>query len=242
MTGEVWQLCEALARVPKSDRACMKRVVLETFTAVRDTGDEFAEELSEGSGGGWDAFDDFDEVTGEIIPCAEGADDDAEMTERERAQAEAAVALVRMVQRLLRRVCRTIGAAAPDLAPFSVRRLDEAVAAAEAMVSKVTDLGMCLYTPVDAEGLKKHAAELAEMAEAVGAGLSSPLEAGEDADVAASAEDTLSAGLDMLSVVGVTDDVSDELAKEQKELRARMEGVSGAAASLLNLILKDGEA
>lgn len=229
LTGKIWSLCEDAEKLPRSERLFYLRLIFQTFTTLRDTADEFAEELEENDDsdvGGWGSFDESDEEP---------------MSEKERVITSAVVQLVRMSQRLVRRVYQLVKVTGNTCQPYSIAAIDVAVGQLKDLINSVTDLGMCLYRPLNIPGIVSFSSEVVKVAIHVGEcflveGKTKICDKSADGDC----PDSLSSHLTKLSITAddITNDSStnEKINTERKELLIRIHALQEAATHVQKVI------
>jgi hypothetical protein len=141
--GLVTEYCKRFKmRIPKSDKIACKRFVMSSILQIKDTAEEFQQSIS------GEEDDDMFFIGDDL------GDGDAEkevMTEKEKLTIGCAVKVFRRSQRL----CKTYAQACVSLPDsFNKSQTDLAnslVELSSKLVSAVTDMGCCLYIPIEKE-------------------------------------------------------------------------------------------
>lgn len=167
--GLVTEYCKRFKmRIPKSDKVACKRFVMKSILQIKDTADEFQQSLSSNETGDDDdlLMDDMFLIGDEDF-CDDG-EAKKEMTESERFTIESAVKVFRRCQRLSKTYAQACVSLPDSLNKAQTKLANNLVELSQQLLSVVTDLGCCLYVPIEKESkdeIANHAKKLKEFAD-----------------------------------------------------------------------------
>ncbi|XP_057703084.1 cyclin-D1-binding protein 1 homolog [Corythoichthys intestinalis] len=156
-TGGVWSACDRFSHLPKDNKAAVLLLLSGQSGIVKDAIEELEQALSE-------THDPF----GDVLDNEEDGDEprgnrDTYWSERDRRVVAACRGLMKAAAACLKKMTTAVRAHGDARVPHLVEQLDDLVDGSMEISPGVDDLALCLYPPVDYNGVENNVSKLAAL-------------------------------------------------------------------------------
>lgn len=157
--GLVSEYCKRLKmRIPKSEKTACKRFIMSSILQIKDTAEEFQQNISDEKN---------DEDLGFEDDLFFGDDgEEKKITANEKSIIAIAVKVFRRCNRLVKTHCQACVALPDSLSKSQTKLADSFVEQSNKILSTITDIGCCLYIPINKEScdeIKTHCESMLQL-------------------------------------------------------------------------------
>ncbi|XP_020783085.2 cyclin-D1-binding protein 1 homolog [Boleophthalmus pectinirostris] len=156
-TGTVWSACDRFDSLPKDNKAALLVVISGEVGVIKDAIEEIEEALSE-------AQDPFGDILDDVIEGAEPrGNQDTYWSEQDRRVIGPCQGLMKASAACLRKLTAAVRSNADVNGAQSLAQLDDLADVSKDISPGVDDLALCLYPPMDYNGVENNASKLASI-------------------------------------------------------------------------------
>lgn len=156
-TGGVWVACDRFVQLPKDNKAAVLVVLSEQIGVVKDALEEIEQAVSE-------AQDPFSDVLGDGPEGDEPrGNQDTYWSEKDRGVIAPCQGLMKASSACLRKMSSAVRANGDVSTPQKLAQLDDLADISREISPGVDDLALCLYPPMDYNGVENNVSKLAAL-------------------------------------------------------------------------------